>query len=113
MRKVEIVLFVLGFLCLGMAAAEDIEDGDNLVQPIQTRTCLVEGSFSCQQYEYTYSAKGVSCTENCLALSGLNICKLTNRCVWDEGSDCFRKSVCVEMSNMDTCRRWETQAVCN
>ncbi len=82
------------------------------VYPMRTENCLVDGRFSCQTYEYTYSAHGVSCTENCLALSELKTCQLTNRCNWDPLSLCFRKEVCVKISEMNTCRRWETQAVC-
>ncbi len=106
-----LLILGLGFACI--AGAYQGDDREALVTvPMQTRRCLVEGTFSCQEYEYTYSVKGISCTEDCLAYSRLKSCQLTNRCEWDPASGCFRKHVCIELSTLNTCTRWETDAVC-
>lgn len=113
-REFKSILFIVGFAFAGMLGAYQADDGELLVtQPMQTKRCLVEGRFSCQEYEYTYSVRGISCTEECLAFSRLNTCQLTNRCDWDPASGCFRKRVCVALSEINTCRRWETEAVCD
>lgn len=91
--------------------ADDTSDDVGL-QPVKTSACLVEGTFSCQEYVYSYSVRGVSCTEDCLALSGLNSCELRNRCHWDPASGCFLKDVCVEISSINTCRRWNSKPIC-
>jgi len=80
--------------------------------PTESKRCIVEGSFSCQEYEYIRSVQGVRCVEDCLVLSNLNKCKLSNRCVWDPGSGCFRKTVCDEISNLENCRRWIEEVIC-
>lgn len=114
MKTLKSILLIFGCGCASVAGAyRSVEENHWTIQPMQTRHCLVEGNFSCQQYEYTYSVKGISCTEDCLAFSRLNTCQLTNRCDWNAASGCFRKAVCIELSKMNTCRRWETEAVCD
>ena len=81
-------------------------------EPLRTASCLVEGKFSCWTFEYTYSVRGLACTEDCLALSSLNHCALNNRCHWNQDSGCFVKDVCLEISAMNTCRRWESHPIC-
>jgi len=80
--------------------------------PLVTKQCVVYGELSCSEYEYTFSVWGVSCTENCLVRSSLNSCQLRNRCILDEPSGCFRKQACSKISNLNTCRMWEEQAIC-
>ena len=81
-------------------------------QPVRTATCLVEGKFSCQTHEYSYSVQHVTCTEDCLIISNLGSCRLNNRCDWDPDSGCFIKDVCVEINTMNNCRRWERVPIC-
>lgn len=109
------VLCILGIAFAGMVGADaETNDGETLVtQPMHTWRCLVEGTFSCWEDESIYSVRGISCTEDCLALSRLNTCQLTNRCIWNPASGCFRKSVCVDVSSMSRCQRWEVEAICD
>lgn len=105
---------VLGCLAAGAVPAYWVPDG-GLVgpRPIHTQRCLVEGRFDCLAAEDVYSVRGLSCVEDCLVFDDrLNICHLTNRCRWDVGSGCFVKEVCVDVSRLHLCRRWERQVVC-
>lgn len=103
----------LGLAVMALTGASQADDRAHPhPRPIQTTTCLVEGQFSCQEHEITYSIKGLYCTEDCLVLSKLNNCQLTNQCHWDAGSGCFLKDVCVELSSLQNCQRWERRAIC-
>ena len=80
--------------------------------PLVTKQCVAQGELYCSEYEYTFSIRGASCTENCLVRNSLNICQLRNRCILDEPTGCFRKKVCSKISNLNTCRMWEERAIC-
>ena len=108
-----IVIGVFVFLAIVSFYSSNAADYDRTYSvPAQSKRCIVEGRFSCAEYERVYSIQGVRCVEDCLLLSNLNKCKLSNRCVWDAGSGCFRKNVCKEISNVGNCRRWLDEVIC-
>lgn len=110
-RDFLITLVILSLPAVVMAQSGDW--GNPPPQPVRTSTCLVENTFSCAEYVYTYSVRGLSCTEDCLVTSNLNTCQLNNRCSWDPASGCFMKDVCTEISDLNTCRQWETHPICD
>lgn len=82
-------------------------------RPVATARCVLQGPFKCEAHEQVYSMKGVSCVEDCLYFNKLNNCDLSNECHWDAGSGCFVKDVCVEVSALHRCKRWERTPVCD
>lgn len=110
-----LLITLIIFALPGLALAQPYDGYDQngfAPQPVRSATCIVEGTFSCAEHVYTYSVHGLSCTEDCLAISNLNTCQLNNRCNWEPASGCFMKDICVEISDLNTCRRWETHPIC-
>jgi len=105
------LLFLVGMFLSSLIAAGELDHRVPRV-PLVTKQCIVEGDFSCALSVDTLSVAGVSCTENCLIVSDLNTCDQHNSCLWDDASGCFRKRVCAQISELNTCSSWEEQAIC-
>lgn len=104
------LLLSVAVLSPAVCSAEDW--GREAKVPLVSKRCIAQGRFSCYEYEHTLNVEGVRCTEDCLVLSNLNTCRLSNRCVYDVPSGCFLKQVCVDISDLKTCRTWEEQVLC-
>jgi hypothetical protein len=109
------LLAILGLLLVGVAAADEAGDPEERVRrPLETHRCLIQGTFRCLFNEKVYSFSGAQCTEDCLVVNEtLYTCRLANRCEWDSASGCFIKHVCIDVTALNTCRRWEQQSVCD
>ncbi|WP_043749619.1 hypothetical protein [Imhoffiella purpurea] len=110
MKRIAAVSCLIALFFGGIVLADD--DEDVVLKPVQSSRCIVQGNFGCVLAETVYGVRGVSCVEDCLSVSTLNTCRLSNQCNWDAASGCFIKSVCVEISALNSCRRWERQALC-
>lgn len=81
-----------------------------VITPIKTSQCLDETpSGDCHRVEFTYSALGMSCTEDCLAFDTFDKCVLHNNCSFDQGSKMFVKAVCVDIDDFNDCRKWDAE----
>jgi hypothetical protein len=109
------LLAILGLLIGDAALADEAGDPEDRVRrPLETHRCLVQGTFRCLLNEKVYSFSGAHCTEDCIVVNeDLYTCQLTNRCVWDAASGCFVKYVCIDVTALNSCWRWEQQSVCD
>jgi hypothetical protein len=109
------LLAILGLLIVGAALADKAGHPAHRVRrPLETHRCLIQGTFHCLLNENVYSFSGAQCTEDCLVVNkNLYTCELANRCVWDAASGCFIKYVCIDVTALNSCWRWEQQSACD
>jgi hypothetical protein len=109
------LLAILGLLIVGAALADQAGGPEDRVRrPLETHRYLIQGTFRCLLNETVYSFSGAQCTEDCIVGNkDLYVCQLANRCVWDAASGCFIKYVCIDVTDLNTCWRWEQESVCD
>ena len=92
--------------------AAEADQAERVRVPLESRHCVIEGTFDCYVYEREYHVPGATCREDCAVRSKLGNCAIQNRCHWDVVSGCFRKAICTRVSDLATCRRWEERVIC-